>query len=103
MAASDAEHVKQHVKVYVTVFGALMFLTAVTVAISYLRLPTPYAITLAMIVATVKAGLVAGYFMHLISEQKVILWILGLCVAFLVVLFLIPTAMDIGIGPLWPL
>ena len=103
MAASDVEHIKQHVRVYVTVFLALMVLTGVTVAISYLRLPTVYAITLAMIVATVKAGLVAGYFMHLISEQKVILWVLLLCVAFLVFLFVLPLSTQIGNGPLWPL
>ena len=103
MSASDVEHIKQHVRVYVMVFAALAFLTAVTVAISYLRLPTAYAITLAMIVATVKAGLVASYFMHLITEQKVILWILLLCVAFLVFLFVLPLSTEIGNGPLWPL
>ncbi len=103
MSASDVEHIKQHVRVYVMVLSALAFLTAVTVAISYLRLPTAYAITLAMIVATVKAGLVASYFMHLITEQKVILWILLLCVAVLVFLFVLPLSTEVGIGPLWPL
>ncbi len=103
MSASDVEHIKQHVRVYVTVFLALMVLTGVTVAISYLQLPTVYAITLAMIVATVKAGLVASYFMHLISEEKVILWILLLCVAFLVALFVLPLSTEMGNGPLWPL
>ncbi len=103
MAASDVEHIKQHVRVYVTVFLALMVLTGVTVAISYLQLPTVYAITLAMIVATIKAGLVASYFMHLISEEKVILWILLLCVAFLLALFVLPLSTEVGNGPLWPL
>ena len=103
MAASDVEHIKQHVRVYITVFLALMVFTGVTVAISYLRLPTVYAITLAMIVATIKAGLVASYFMHLISEQKVILWVLLLCVGFLFFLFVLPLPTEMGNGPLWPL
>ena len=103
MSESDVEHVRQHIKVYVTIFVALAVLTVVTVGISYLHLPTGFAITLAMVVATVKAGLVAGYFMHLISEEKVILWVLLLCAAFLFVLFILPLGTQLGTGPLWPL
>lgn len=105
MSASDVENedFKQHIKVYVMVFVALGVLTLVTVAISYLRLPTAAAITVAMIVATVKASLVAGYFMHLLSEEKVILCLLALCAAFFVTLMLVPLATMVGIAPLWPL
>ena len=105
MSASDVENedFKQHIKVYVMVFVALGVLTLVTVAVSYLDLPTAAAITVAMIVATVKAGLVAGYFMHLLSEEKVILWLLALCAAFFVTLMLVPLATMVGIAPLWPL
>ena len=103
MNESETEHFKQHLRVYLTVFVALAVLTVVTVGISYLHLPTGFAITLAMVVATVKAGLVAGYFMHLISEEKVILWVLLLCAAFLFVLFILPLGTQIGNGPLWPL
>ena len=76
MTESEAALVKQEVRVYVVVFVALAVLTVVTVAISYLELPTALAISVALMVATVKAGLVAGYFMHLLSEEKVILWLL---------------------------
>jgi cytochrome c oxidase subunit 4 len=103
MNQAEAARVKEHVKVYVVVFVALAVLTVVTVAISYLRLPTPWAISLAMVVATVKAGLVACYFMHLISEQKVILWLLLLCAAFVFSVFAGPLGTEAGIGPLWPL
>ena len=103
MNQAEAARVKEHVKVYVVVFVALAVLTVVTVAISYLHLPTPWAISLAMVVATVKAGLVACYFMHLISEEKVILYLLVLCAAFLVFLFLLPLGTETGNGPLWPL
>ncbi len=98
---SEAARVKEHVRVYVMVFAALAVLTVVTVGISYIELPTALAIAVAMVVATVKATLVAGYFMHLLSEEKVILWLLLLCAAFLVFLFLLPLFTETGSGPLW--
>lgn len=70
------EDVKKHVKVYFTVFGALAILTVVTVAVSYLHMPFTPALLVALAIATVKAALVALYFMHLISEKQVILWVL---------------------------
>ncbi len=102
ISESEAARVKEHLRVYVMVFVALAVLTVVTVALSYLHLPTALAITLAMVVATVKASLVAGYFMHLLSEEKVILWLLRLCAAFLVFLFFLPLGTETGNGPLWP-
>ena len=103
MSESEAALVRQHVRVYVMVFVALAVLTVVTVAISYLHLPTVLAISVAMVVASVKAGLVAGYFMHLVSEEKVILWLLLLCAAFFVALMALPVGTETGIAPLWPL
>ena len=103
VAATEAERVRQHVRVYLMVFGALAVLTVVTVAISYLPLPTAVAIALAMAVATVKASLVGGYFMHLITEQKVILYLLLLCAAFFAALMFLPLGTETGNGPLWPL
>jgi cytochrome c oxidase subunit 4 len=101
ISESEAARVKSHLRVYVMVFVALAVLTVVTVAISYLHLPTAIAITVAMVVATVKASLVAGYFMHLLSEEKVILWLLILCAAFLLFLFALPLGTETGNGPLW--
>ncbi len=103
MNQSEAAHVRQHVRVYLMVFAALAVLTVVTVGISYLHLPTTHAIAVAITVATVKASLVALYFMHLISEEKVILWLLCLCAAFLVALMVLPVGTETGIEPLWPL
>jgi cytochrome c oxidase subunit 4 len=101
ISESEAARVKEHLRIYVMVFVALAVLTVVTVAISYLHLPTAIAISVAMVVATVKASLVAGYFMHLLSEKKVILWLLLLCAAFLVFLFALPLGTETGNGPLW--
>ena len=103
MSGSDAEHVREHVRVYLMVFAALGVLTVVTVAISYLDFSTGTTIFIALVVATVKASLVAAYFMHLATEEKVIHWLLLLCAAFLVFLFALPLLTETGIGPLWPL
>ncbi len=45
---------------------------------------------MALLIATVKASLVASFFMHLISERKLILGILILTVVFFLVLLLLP-------------
>ncbi len=99
---SEAEDIREHVRVYVMVFVSLAVLTVVTVGISYIGMRTALAICVAMVVATVKAGLVAGYFMHLITEKRVIIWLLALCAAFLVFLMFLPVGTEVGISPLWP-
>jgi len=86
----DPADIDKHVRVYITVFVALMVLTVVTVAISYLHLAFPIAVAVALFVATIKGGLVAGYFMHLISEKKLIIAVLALTVVFFVALMALP-------------
>ena len=86
----DPADIDKHVKVYITVFVALMVLTIVTVAISRLHLSVPVAVTVALFVAIVKGSLVAGYFMHLLSEKKLIIAVLALTVAFFFVLLALP-------------
>jgi cytochrome c oxidase subunit 4 len=77
-----AVHVHVHdVSLYVKVFGALIFLTVVTVATSYLdidgfiRPGTPHGagglnFLLAMVIATAKAALVVTWFMHLKDDNR---------------------------------
>ena len=86
----DSSDIKNHIKVYLYVFGALAILTVLTVAASYLKLSDGEAILLALTIASVKGSLVAGYFMHLISERALITWILMLTAVFFFVLMLIP-------------
>jgi cytochrome c oxidase subunit 4 len=85
-----AADIDRHVRVYITVFVALMALTLITVAVSYLHLPVPMAVTVALLIATVKGSLVACYFMHLISEKKLIYAVLGVTVVFFVALLALP-------------
>lgn len=70
------EAIRKEIRKYLMVFGALAVLTIITVAISQLHLPTGQAIALALVVAAVKGSLVAAFFMHLISERKLIYGVL---------------------------
>ena len=85
-----AEDIKKHARVYINVFVALMALTIITVGISYLHLSVVPAIILALIVAMIKGTLVASYFMHLISEKKMIFAALILTGFFFIVLMALP-------------
>ena len=72
MDSTHAIDVKKHVRTYITVFIALLALTLITVTVSYFHLKTGPAIAVALFIASVKGSLVASYFMHLISEKKMI-------------------------------
>ena len=90
MTSDHAVDIDKHVKVYITVFVSLMVLTVVTVAISRFHLPIPIAVSVALLVALIKGSLVACYFMHLISEKKLIYAVLLLTVAFFIALLALP-------------
>jgi|TARA_Y100000034_G_scaffold51254_1_gene63045 cytochrome c oxidase subunit 4 len=96
MSGNNQADIQEHIKVYLTVFGALAVLTILTVTASYLDVSSSEAIFLALTIATIKASLVAGYFMHLITEKQTIVWILILTFFFFLVLMFFPliTATD---------
>ena len=55
----------------IAVFAALLLLTAVTVLVSYVDLGLWNAVV-ALLIASVKASLVALFFMHLKSESRLV-------------------------------
>src|SRR5258706_11628871 len=91
MSDPHAHDVQQAVRRYLFVFGALLVGTIITVLASFI----PFGhqsinIAVALFIASIKAFLVAGYFMHLISERKMIYGILGFTAFFFVgLMFLI--------------
>ena len=90
MTIDHAADIDRHVRIYVTVFVALMALTVITVAVSYLHLPPKTAIVVALFIATIKGGLVACYFMHLISEKKLIYAVLVITAIKFIALLALP-------------
>jgi cytochrome c oxidase subunit IV len=79
---NSPEAVSKEIRRYLMVFGMLAILTGITVGIYYLHLPKTEAIVLALAVATIKGSLVAAFFMHLLSERKLIYAVLVLTVFF---------------------
>jgi cytochrome c oxidase subunit IV len=90
MTSDHAADIDRQVRIYITVFIALLALTIITVAVSRYHLPVPEAVTVALLVASVKGSLVACYFMHLISEKRLIYAVLALTAVFFAVLLALP-------------
>ena len=90
MATESKESIEHHIQTYIRVFIALGVLTVITVAVSYLNVSFIEAFFIAMTVATIKGSLVLGYFMHLITERQMIIWILVATVATFIILMFIP-------------
>lgn len=69
----SAAEIQKHLRGYLMVFGALLVLTIVTVLVSFHHFGPPSSnagnIAVALVIATIKAGLVAAFFMHLSSEK----------------------------------
>lgn len=83
--AHPADHFSHHVRRYLFVFYALIFGTIITVGASYIPFGSrEINIAVALFIACGKAFLVAGYFMHLISERKMIYGIMAFTAFFFI-------------------
>ena len=56
--------------IYLRTFATLLVLTAITVGASYVDLGTSVNLAVAILIATVKAVVVAAFFMHLAADSK---------------------------------
>ena len=85
--------VRKDIRKYIGVFVALLVLTVATVAVSRFHIGKPGDntgnILVALLIAFVKAGLVAAFFMHLSSERWTIYRFLILTAFFVLGLFLL--------------
>jgi cytochrome c oxidase subunit 4 len=78
--------------IYGAVFAALLVLTSVTVAVSYVDLGLGN-VAAALVIASVKASLVALFFMHLRHESRLV-WTFALVPLFFLALILGGTMFD---------
>ena len=96
---SDQESIRKSIKTYWMVGAALFVFTGITVAVNQVHLAVPMAITVALIIATMKGSMVASIFMHLSHEKKWIYGSLILTVIGFAVLMLVPSlTINDGIG-----
>ena len=91
----------RHMRLCVAVFVALAIFTVLTVLASLLEASVPTHVLIALVIAAVKASLVAAVFMHLKWEKTIVLWsVLALAAVFFVFLMALPTltAEDLPMG-----
>jgi len=89
---SDHSDVSKHIRGYLIIGGTLIIGTVLTVLASYVDLGHHWNIVLALVIATVKASLVALFFMHLISEKQMIYTVLAFTAFFFIGLMFITIA-----------
>lgn len=88
--ADNIEEIQKSVRKYLIIGGLLIFFTACTVWLSYVELPTHgLNILVGMILATIKASMVALIFMHLNHEKSTIYKVLAFTAVFAFVLFVL--------------
>ena len=81
----DSHDISKQVKIYISVFIGLLIGTVVTVGLYYVHFENfAITVTIALFIASIKAFLVAAYFMHLISEKTAIYSILASTVFFFI-------------------
>ena len=83
MSHSDSQtHETHSIKGYLVVYFALLVGTIFTVIAAGIDLGHHWNIVLALVIACVKAFLVIAYFMHLISEKKMIFMVMSFTMFF---------------------
>ncbi|MDG2306467.1 MAG: cytochrome C oxidase subunit IV family protein [Candidatus Binatia bacterium] len=87
------------VRTYLTIFGALGFLTILTVGVAYMNLPPGPGVVIALVIALAKVFLIGTFFMHLKDEGRLINVSLGVCLG-LVMILLVFVLPDLGIHEL---
>jgi len=85
---SDQASIKKSIRSYMMIGAALFVFTGITVAVNQVHLAIPMAITVALIIATMKGSMVASVFMHLSHERK---WIYGALILTVIGFFILMT------------
>jgi len=90
MGGHTAEEIRGEIRRYWIIGLALFLLTIITVTVSYMDISTGMAVFVALLIACIKAGLVAAVFMHLISEKQAVYALLILTAVFFAALMILP-------------
>lgn len=90
MGGHTAEEIRGEIRRYWIIGLALFLLTIITVTVSYLHVEPHLAVIIALLIAGIKAGLVAAVFMHLISEKQAVYALLLLTAVFFAMLMIVP-------------
>jgi cytochrome c oxidase subunit 4 len=88
MAHGEKEHHIVTYKTYFFVLMGLLFLTMLTVGVTYIELG-PWTVFTALLIASLKAVLVLWFFMHLKFDHKIFLVMVAAVLAVFVILIVI--------------
>jgi len=88
-------------RVYALVLGALLFLTALTIVVSYVDLG-PFNTPVAFLIAAMKATLVVLFFMHM-REAHGVLWLAALAGFFWLSILLVLSMSDLATRSFLPI
>lgn len=80
------------VKTYVGVLAVLIVSTVLTVAFSFVSLSQDWHVLGGLVIAVIKASLVAMFFMHAIHSPRVTWCVILVSIVFLVILFALTLA-----------
>lgn len=86
MTNETSENHSSAVRTYVTVWLLLLLLLAATIAVARLQLLARFSVLGSLVIASVKAGLVLAFFMHLKNEGLFLKIMLALAVSALTLL-----------------
>jgi cytochrome c oxidase subunit 4 len=91
MSHDSPDEIRKTIRTFMMVGAALIVLTGVTVAVSYVHLESIYSrIAVALAVAGLKGSLVALVFMHLKAERYWVYFTLAFTAFFVVLVFGLP-------------
>ena len=94
-ATHSPEELAREERRYFQIFGLLAVLTTAEVGVIYMPIPHFVIVTSLVLLAVIKASLVALYYMHLASEKTLLTWI-ALTPAILCVFLLLMLTPDLG-------
>ena len=84
------QEIQKEVKKHIAIYGLLLLLTAVNFFLSRMHLSAVQTLTGVLLIASIQGSLVACYFMHLISEKKLIHFFLILTIIGFITLLFFP-------------
>lgn len=86
LAMSD-DAAAHHGPSYSTIYFLLLFFTVITVGVAYVDFGAMGGVVVALTIATIKASLVALFFMHLKSEVRAVKVVIGFPIVLLIIMF----------------
>ena len=92
MSVSHVDSIKKEIRGYLIIFISIVSLSLTAVGLNYLHLSLMLTVFITLLIAAVQVFLAAGYFMHLITEKTLTLYIvLTLAIILVLAVLILPS------------